>query len=77
MNMRDCNPKILDSFIPLGEISFVGERHIEYRMNTFPGMSGGGIALVSDDEDLHLKLICIHAGFSESLDTNFGFKVTM
>ena len=75
-NMQEgYEPQLLDIFLPVGEITFVGKDHIEYKINTFPGMSGAAVFILSDDGQ-HMKLIAIHAGYSEALETNFGFKIT-
>ncbi|KAL3893667.1 MAG: hypothetical protein SGARI_008014 [Bacillariaceae sp.] len=76
VNMKDYVEKMLDTFVPVGEITYVGEDHVEYRMNTFPGMSGSAVFIISND-DQHMKLIAIHAGYLAAFGSNFGFKVTV
>ena len=64
-----------DAFITVGKISHVGVDHIEYIVNTVPGFSGGPVFILNPGEDDHMKLIAIHAGYSEDLGVNFGFLV--
>jgi hypothetical protein len=70
-------PQRCDTFITVGEITYVGEKHVEYKVNTVPGFSGAPVFLLPDDteDESHMKLIANHAGFLESLGTNFGFLV--
>lgn len=63
-----------------GEISFVGEYHIEYGLNTYNGSSGAMVFLLnvpeqhfSVDKDDCGKAIAVHAGFQNKLGTNVGF----
>jgi hypothetical protein len=64
-----------------GKISFVGEHHIEYSVNSFKGCSGAIVFLLNYDlpESVevsdHGKAIAVHAGFSTVLGTNLGFKL--
>lgn len=65
-----------DTFITVGTISHVGTDHIEYSVNTVPGFSGAPVFLLTPDhEELDMKLIATHAGFSNALGNNFGFLV--
>jgi hypothetical protein len=74
---KDYTPQLLDTFVVTGVVMYVGKNHIEYKTNTVPGISGGGVFLLPGDceSHLHMKLIAVHAGYSESLDSNFGFKL--
>lgn len=64
-----------DTFITVGEITHVGNDHIEYSANTVPGFSGAPVFLLMPGDEQDMKLIAIHAGYSEALETNFGFLV--
>ncbi|CAB9525988.1 expressed unknown protein [Seminavis robusta] len=67
-----------DKFISIGHLTHVGDDHIEYSVNTVPGCSGAPVFLLPEDQgddDNYMKLIGIHAGFSDALGTNFGFLV--
>ncbi|CAB9522642.1 expressed unknown protein [Seminavis robusta] len=68
-------PQVGDTFITVGEIAFVGDEHVEYRVNSVPGFSGAPVFLLGGDEDNDMKIIAVHAGHSEERGTNFGFLV--
>jgi hypothetical protein len=63
-----------------GEITFVGEEHIEYSVNLYRGCSGAIVFLLDYDqppsvnESDHGRAIAVHAGFQDELGTNLGFK---
>jgi len=80
--------KLLTQFGPAGsmaiycgEVSWVGEHHIEYGLNSSNGCSGAAVFLL-DVRDQHFsvgennlgKVIAIHAGYHPELGTNIGFK---
>ena len=65
-----------------GQITLVGEKHIEYDINTFTGCSGAIVFLLdqgqpdSVDPTDYGKAIAVHSGAHPSLlDRNFGFKI--
>ncbi|KAL3911348.1 MAG: hypothetical protein SGILL_007315 [Bacillariaceae sp.] len=71
----DYAPAVSDTFIMVGKITHVGEDHIGYTVNTFPGFSGGPVFLLPNDEqdETYMKLVAIHAGYSRALGSKFGF----
>jgi hypothetical protein len=65
-----------------GKISYVGEHHIEYDINTYRRCSGAIVFLLEHNEQHPSvkgfdcgKAIAVHAGFKEALGTNIGFKL--
>ena len=66
-----------DSFITVGEITYVGDAHIDYHVNTVHGFSGAPVVLLPlpDEDNEPLKIVAVHAGYSEARETNFGFLV--
>lgn len=65
-----------------GKITFVGDHHIEYSVNSFKGCSGAIVFLLNYDQPEESvkksdygKAIAVHAGFATSLGTNLGFKL--
>jgi hypothetical protein len=65
-----------------GEISYVGDHHIEYSINSLKGCSGAIVFLLNCGQPESLnrshygKAIAVHAGFKADLGTNLGFKFT-
>ena len=59
-----------------GEITHVGEKHIEYDINTYGSCSGGPVILLKSGREHHGKVIAVHAGHKIELNATFGFKVT-
>jgi hypothetical protein len=65
-----------------GEITYVGDDHIEYSINSFKGCSGAIVFLLNYGQPESLnrsyygKAIAVHAGFKADLGTNLGFKFT-
>uniref|UniRef100_A0A7S3DSH3 Uncharacterized protein n=1 Tax=Entomoneis paludosa TaxID=265537 RepID=A0A7S3DSH3_9STRA len=64
-----------DMFITVGKITHVATEHIEYRVNTVPGFSGGAVVLLAPGTDEHMQVLVAHAGCSEAKGVNFGFLV--
>ena len=59
-----------------GKITHVGEKHIEYDMNSFGNCSGAAVYLLVKDHDEYGKVIAVHVGSKPPpLDTNLGFKL--
>jgi hypothetical protein len=67
--------KRFDTFVTVGNITAVGDHHIEYKVNTVPGFSGGPVFLLDPGADHHMKVVAVHAGYSQSQDSNFGLLV--
>jgi hypothetical protein len=64
-----------DLIITTGKITFVGEEHIEYNVNTVHGHSGAAVVVQEAGHRYHGKPIAIHVGFEEEFGTNIGFKL--
>jgi len=81
-NMKRClsskgyEAKKGDVFITVGKITAVGEDHIQYDVNTVPGFSGAPVFLLAPGENHDMKIIAVHAGFSNEAESNFGFLVS-
>lgn len=65
-----------------GRITFVGENHIEYDINTFEGCSGAIVFLLDENQHESVapedygKAIALHTGTHPLLsDRNFAFKL--
>jgi hypothetical protein len=65
-----------------GEVTYVGQDHVAYNINTFKGFSGAVVFLVDGaeqsasvrQEDLG-KVIAVHVGYDSGSDSNIGFKI--
>eukprot|EP00522_Entomoneis_paludosa_P010547 CAMPEP_0172448802 /NCGR_PEP_ID=MMETSP1065-20121228/7743_1 /TAXON_ID=265537 /ORGANISM="Amphiprora paludosa, Strain CCMP125" /LENGTH=262 /DNA_ID=CAMNT_0013200391 /DNA_START=8 /DNA_END=799 /DNA_ORIENTATION=- len=64
-----------DIFITVGRITCVGAEHIEYDANTVHGFSGAPVFLLSGGLD-NIKVIAVHAGYSNKTGKNFGFLIS-
>jgi hypothetical protein len=58
-----------------GKITFIGEHHIEYTVNSLKGCSGAIVFLLNYKASQHGKAIAVHAGFTTALGTYKGFKL--
>lgn len=74
--------KHMETKVYAGEITWVGEHHIEYDINSFEGCSGAIVFLLDEKQDASVpthdygRAIAIHAGTHPLLsDRNFGFKL--
>jgi hypothetical protein len=66
-----------------GEVTYVGQDHVAYNINTFKGFSGALVFLVAGPEQSNFvqpaqfgKVIAVHAGYDSGSDSNIGFKIT-
>jgi hypothetical protein len=77
-----CGP--VDSVnIYTGEVTYVGQDHVAYNINTFKGFSGALVFLVDGPEQSNFvqpaqfgKVIAVHAGYDSGSGSNIGFKIT-
>lgn len=68
-----------DTLILTGAITYVGEMHVEYDVNSFAGCSGAAVILLEKEHPGFMKAIAVHAGFRDypnGSGANVGFKVT-
>jgi hypothetical protein len=77
-SLNSCNSVTIYT----GKISYVGEHHIEYDINTYRGCSGAIVFLLEHNEQPPTveerdsgKAIDGHAGFKYILSTNIGIQL--
>lgn len=60
-----------------GEITRVGQDHLEHNINTHPGCAGAMMFLLPSNVDHPNwgKAVAVHVGFKEALKTNIGLKL--
>lgn len=58
-----------------GEITYVGDRHVEYNMNSFGSCSGAAVFLLDKDKPDYGKVLAVHVGHKPQLNANVGFKL--
>ena len=77
---KNCFPKKqsnIDLIITTGEITHVGNDHVEYNINTVGGHAGALVVMYDHNHPKdHGKAIAVHAGHSNALGANIGFKLT-
>lgn len=74
-NFCKPQPATSDLIITTGEITEVGQDHIEYNVNTIGGHSGGVVVVRSPSHPYYMHAIAVQAGFKEGLGQNIGFKL--
>lgn len=58
-----------------GCITFDGNQHIEYNVNTYNGCSGAIVIVMDRGHPDFGKALAVHAGYKDVLDKNVGFKL--